>query len=72
MMGSHQRVNPRTANGIFLIPKMIILMYRVMLFILNLVNQTGAVPASHFEGGHESKKEKQGQNLLQASSLMKI
>ena len=28
---------------------------------------TGAIPASHFEGGHESKKEKkkQGQNFLQ-------
>ena len=28
---------------------------------------TGAVPASYFEGGHESKNEKQGQNLLQVS-----
>ena len=31
-----------------------------------------AVPASRFEGGHESKKEKQGQNLLKVSFFMKI
>ena len=30
-------------------------------------SHAGAVPASYFEGGHESKQEEQGTNLLQVS-----
>ena len=29
--------------------------------------KAGVIPVSHFEGSHELKKEKQGQNLLQIS-----
>ena len=34
---------------------------------MNVAISAGAIPASHFEGGYESKKEKQGHNLLNKS-----